>query len=240
MVSSQRIIQAQKILEGIHSRDLKLIAKFSRASNERNIEFNKLSTRHIKDLTLVIMLAKFGCGQPEIEKLAAKAKVALIRHHYYLVREEIIKLNGSGFKDDIFSEAVSSLLEVINNHNPFSKRSLVWQLQNAVRKTVQDNVGNYRTLSSQKILSLDEGLNGKPGMIEFIPAEGGVEEEYFNSVLHGSVNYLPLPFQQIIKGIYFIGFSPQEVAEKLGISQHELARLQKRALVKLRDLIGNG
>lgn len=98
---------------------------------------------------------------------------------------------------------------------------------------------NYRALS----IDYTHDPNADGGTFTLMDIVGEDESNYqkvdIHMVLEEIMPVLPEREQDIIKLIFFDNLSQQEVGDLLGLSQMHVSRLQRRALKKLREVLGS-
>ena len=99
------------------------------------------------------------------------------------------------------------------------------------------------TLGSSKMpLSLYAGSDYKDGsereLVETIPARDGSDELLENLLLKGAIEELPERERKIIVLRYFRDMTQSEVAEKIGVSQVQVSRIENRIIKEFRTKLG--
>jgi len=98
---------------------------------------------------------------------------------------------------------------------------------------------NYRALS----IDYTHDPNADGGTFTLMDIVGKDESNYhkvdIHMVLEEIMPVLPKREQEIVKLIFFENLSQQEVGDLLGLSQMHVSRLQRRALKKLREVLGS-
>ena len=99
------------------------------------------------------------------------------------------------------------------------------------------------TLGSSKMpLSLYAGSDYKDGsereLVETIPARDGSDELLENLLLKGAIEELPERERKIIVLRYFRDMTQSEVAEKIGVSQVQVSRIENKIIQEFRVKLG--
>lgn len=93
--------------------------------------------------------------------------------------------------------------------------------------------------SSRMPVSLYAGSEYKDGgereMIDVLPAEDRQEDMIDNLLLHTAIESLPERDRKIIFLRYFRDMTQSEVAEKIGVSQVQVSRIESRIIKEFRD-----
>ena len=84
-------------------------------------------------------------------------------------------------------------------------------------------------------VSLDKELNNEEGMTRYEVVGEVKEENYGDKIMvNDALNNLPNPERELIRLRYYNGFTQSETAEKLGISQVQVSRIERKAKEMIR------
>ena len=177
-----------------------------------------------------------------------KAKSELVEHNLRLVVYIAKKFEGSGADgDDLVSVGTIGLIKAINSFK--SDKNI--KLATYASRCIENEILMYlRRMSRQKQeVSFDEPLNtdwegnelllsdvmGTDADSVYSDIEGGVERE----LLKASLGKLSAREQRIMKMRFGLdgdddGMTQKDVADKLGISQSYISRLEKKIISKLK------
>lgn len=183
------------------------------------------------------------------EKLAngdEKAREKLIVHNLRLVVYIAKKFENSGVNiEDLISIGTIGLIKAVNTFSPEKNIKLATYASRCIENEI---LMHLRKIASQKVeISLDEPLNTDWDGNELILAdvlgnEGDeinreMEEEDEKRILLQVIDTLPEREKEIIDMRFGLGEKPEltqkQVADKLGISQSYISRLEKRIIKKL-------
>ena len=93
--------------------------------------------------------------------------------------------------------------------------------------------------SSKMPVSLYSGSDGRDGkqreLIETLPARDGQEELIESLLLKGAIEELPERERKIIVLRYFRDMTQSEVAEKIGVSQVQVSRIENKIIQRFRE-----
>ena len=93
--------------------------------------------------------------------------------------------------------------------------------------------------SSKMPVSLYSGSDGRDGkqreLIETLPARDGQEELIESLLLKGAIEELPERERKIIVLRYFRDMTQSEVAEKIGVSQVQVSRIENQIIQRFRE-----
>lgn len=183
------------------------------------------------------------------EKLANgddKAREQLIVHNLRLVVYIAKKFENSGVNiEDLISIGTIGLIKAVNTFSPEKNIKLATYASRCIENEI---LMHLRKIASQKMeISLDEPLNtdwdGNELMLADILGSDGdeinreIEEEDEKRVLLRVIETLPERERTIIDMRFGLGdkeeLTQKEVADKLGISQSYISRLEKRIIKKI-------
>lgn len=183
------------------------------------------------------------------EKLAngdEKAREQLIVHNLRLVVYIAKKFENSGVNiEDLISIGTIGLIKAVNTFSPEKNIKLATYASRCIENEI---LMHLRKIASQKMeISLDEPLNtdwdGNELMLADVLGSDGdeinreIEEEDEKRVLLKVIETLPERERTIIDMRFGLGdkeeLTQKEVADKLGISQSYISRLEKRIIKKI-------
>lgn len=183
------------------------------------------------------------------EKLANgddKAREQLIVHNLRLVVYIAKKFENSGVNiEDLISIGTIGLIKAVNTFSPEKNIKLATYASRCIENEI---LMHLRKIASQKMeISLDEPLNtdwdGNELMLADVLGSDGdeinreIEEEDEKRVLLRVIETLPERERTIIDMRFGLGdkeeLTQKEVADKLGISQSYISRLEKRIIKKI-------
>ena len=183
------------------------------------------------------------------EKLAngdEKAREKLIVHNLRLVVYIAKKFENSGVNiEDLISIGTIGLIKAVNTFSPEKNIKLATYASRCIENEI---LMHLRKIASQKVeISLDEPLNTDWDGNELILAdvlgnEGDeinreMEEEDEKRILLQVIETLPQREREIIDMRFGLGekeeLTQKQVADKLGISQSYISRLEKRIIKKI-------
>ena len=186
-------------------------------------------------------LAKLGT---EEEK---EAKSILIEHNLRLVVYIAKKFDNTGVSvEDLISIGTIGLIKAINTFNPVKNIKLATYASRCIENEILMHI---RKISGQKAeISLDEPINldcdGNELLLSDILGTDGdeisrpLEDDVDLCVLRQALRELPSREREIVVMRYGLEgqkeLTQKEVAEKMGISQSYISRLEKRIMLKLR------
>jgi len=183
------------------------------------------------------------------EKLAngdEKAREMLIVHNLRLVVYIAKKFENSGVNiEDLISIGTIGLIKAVNTFSPEKNIKLATYASRCIENEI---LMHLRKIASQKVeISLDEPLNtdwdGNELMLADVLGSDGdeinreMEEEDEKRILLQVIDTLPEREKEIIDMRFGLGekeeLTQKEVADKLGISQSYISRLEKRIIKKI-------
>lgn len=183
------------------------------------------------------------------EKLAngdEKAREQLIVHNLRLVVYIAKKFENSGVNiEDLISIGTIGLIKAVNTFSPEKNIKLATYASRCIENEI---LMHLRKIASQKMeISLDEPLNtdwdGNELMLADVLGSDGdeinreIEEEDEKRILLKVIDTLPEREREIIDMRFGLGekqeLTQKEVADKLGISQSYISRLEKRIIKKI-------
>ena len=183
------------------------------------------------------------------EKLAdgdEKAREKLIEHNLRLVVYIAKKFESSGvYIEDLISIGTIGLIKAVNTFSPEKNIKLATYASRCIENEI---LMHLRKISSQKMeVSLDEPLNtdwdGNELLLADVLGSDGdeiyrdVEEDDEKRILLQVIETLPEREKEIIDMRFGLGereeLTQKEVADKLGISQSYISRLEKRIIKKI-------
>ena len=183
------------------------------------------------------------------EKLAdgdEKAREKLIVHNLRLVVYIAKKFENSGVNiEDLISIGTIGLIKAVNTFSPEKNIKLATYASRCIENEI---LMHLRKIASQKVeISLDEPLNtdwdGNELMLADVLGSDGdeinreIEEEDEKRILLQVIDTLPEREKEIIDMRFGLGekeeLTQKQVADKLGISQSYISRLEKRIIEKI-------
>lgn len=183
------------------------------------------------------------------EKLAngdEKAREKLIVHNLRLVVYIAKKFENSGVNiEDLISIGTIGLIKAVNTFSPEKNIKLATYASRCIENEI---LMHLRKIASQKIeVSLDEPLNTDWDGNELMLADvlgsdvdeisREIEEDDEKRILREIIENLPEREREIIDMRFGLGekeeLTQKEVADKMGISQSYISRLEKRIIKKL-------
>ena len=192
-------------------------------------------------------------GQQELDALEAleqgseEAKQLLIEHNLRLVVYISRRFENTGVGlEDLISIGTIGLIKGISTY----RREKNIKLATYCSRCIENEILMYiRKTAGQRVeVSLDEPINMDYDGNELLLSDilgteedvvtGRLEDDVDLAVLRDALRQLPEREQQIIRMRYGLEgqqeLTQKEVAEKLGISQSYISRLEKRIMVRLR------
>lgn len=185
------------------------------------------------------------------EKLAEgdnKAREQLITHNLRLVVYIAKKFESSGVNiEDLISIGTIGLIKAVNTFSPEKNIKLATYASRCIENEI---LMHLRKIASQKMeVSLDEPLNtdwdGNELMLADVLGSDSdeinreIEEEDEKRILLKVIDTLPQREREIIDMRFGLGekeeMTQKEVADKLGISQSYISRLEKRIIKRIGD-----
>lgn len=185
------------------------------------------------------------------EKLAdgdEKAREKLITHNLRLVVYIAKKFESSGVNiEDLISIGTIGLIKSVNTFRPDKNIKLATYASRCIENEI---LMYLRKIASQKLeISLDEPLNtdwdGNELMLSDVLGSDGdeisreVEENDEKAVLLKVIENLPRREREIVDMRFGLGekreLTQKEVADKLGISQSYISRLEKKIIKRIGD-----
>ena len=187
------------------------------------------------------------------EKLAngdEKAREKLITHNLRLVVYIAKKFENSGVNiEDLISIGTIGLIKAVNTFSPEKNIKLATYASRCIENEI---LMHLRKIASQKVeISLDEPLNtdwdGNELMLADVLGSDGdeinreMEEEDEKRILLQVIDTLPEREKEIIDMRFGLGekeeLTKKQLADKLGISQSYISRLEKRIIKKIGNKI---
>ena len=185
------------------------------------------------------------------EKLAEgdeKAREKLITHNLRLVVYIAKKFESSGVNiEDLISIGTIGLIKAVNTFSPEKNIKLATYASRCIENEI---LMHLRKIASQKMeVSLDEPLNtdwdGNELMLcDVLGSDGDeinreMEDEDEKRILLKVIDTLPQREREIIDMRFGLGdkeeLTQKQVADKLGISQSYISRLEKRIIKRIGD-----
>ncbi len=176
------------------------------------------------------------------------AREKLITHNLRLVVYIAKKFESSGVNiEDLISIGTIGLIKAVNTFSPEKNIKLATYASRCIENEI---LMHLRKIASQKMeVSLDEPLNtdwdGNELMLADVLGSDGdeinreIEEEDEKRILLKVIDTLPPRERVIIDMRFGLGdkeeLTQKEVADKLGISQSYISRLEKRIIKRLGD-----
>ena len=195
-------------------------------------------------------------GQEEQEALEAlergdeQAKSRLIEHNLRLVVFIARRYENTGVNlEDLISIGTIGLIKAIGTYRRDKNIKLATYASRCIENEILMHI---RKISNQKAeVSLDEPINMDYDGNELLLADilgtdenvvtGRLEDEVDLILLRQALNELPIREQEIIWMRYGIAgrkeMTQKEVAQKMGISQSYISRLEKKIMLKLKKQI---
>lgn len=177
-----------------------------------------------------------------------KAREQLITHNLRLVVYIAKKFESSGVNiEDLISIGTIGLIKAVNTFSPEKNIKLATYASRCIENEI---LMHLRKIASQKMeVSLDEPLNtdwdGNELMLSDVLGSDGdeinreIEEEDEKRVLLKVIDTLPERERIIIDMRFGLGdkeeLTQKQVADKLGISQSYISRLEKRIIKRIGD-----
>ena len=175
-----------------------------------------------------------------------KAREKLIVHNLRLVVYIAKKFENSGVNiEDLISIGTIGLIKAVNTFSPEKNIKLATYASRCIENEI---LMHLRKIASQKIeVSLDEPLNTDWDGNELMLADvlgsdvdeisREIEEDDEKKILRQIIESLPEREREIIDMRFGLGekeeLTQKEVADKMGISQSYISRLEKRIIKKL-------
>lgn len=179
-----------------------------------------------------------------------KAREKLITHNLRLVVFIAKKFESSGvYIEDLISIGTIGLIKAVNTFSPEKNIKLATYASRCIENEI---LMHLRKIANQKMeISLDEPLNtdwdGNELMLQDVLGSDGdeinreIEEEDEKRILLQIIDGLPQREKDIIDMRFGLGekeeLTQKEVADKLGISQSYISRLEKRIIKKIGNKI---
>ena len=179
-----------------------------------------------------------------------KAREKLITHNLRLVVYIAKKFENSGVNiEDLISIGTIGLIKAVNTFSPEKNIKLATYASRCIENEI---LMHLRKIASQKVeISLDEPLNtdwdGNELMLADVLGSDGdeinreMEEEDEKRILLQVIDTLPEREKEIIDMRFGLGekeeLTQKQVADKLGISQSYISRLEKRIIKKIGNKI---
>ena len=192
-------------------------------------------------------------GQEELSALEAlergdeQAKQILIEHNLRLVVYIARRFESSGTNlEDLISIGTIGLIKAIGTYRLEKNIKLATYAARCIENEILMHI---RKISSQKAeISLDEPINMDYEGNELLLSDiigtdenivtGRLEDDVDIQLLRQALKELPEREREIVQMRYGLGgrkeLTQKEVAQKMGISQSYISRLEKRIMVKLR------
>lgn len=188
-----------------------------------------------------LLSEQLGCGDEN-------AREKLITHNLRLVVYIAKKFESSGVNvEDLISIGTIGLIKAVNTFSPEKNIKLATYASRCIENEI---LMHLRKIASQKMeVSLDEPLNtdweGNELMLADVLGSDSdeinreMEEEDEKRILLKLIDKLPAREREIIDMRFGLGDKPEltqkQVADKLGISQSYISRLEKRILKRIGD-----
>ncbi len=177
-----------------------------------------------------------------------KAREKLITHNLRLVVYIAKKFESSGVNiEDLISIGTIGLIKAVNTFSPEKNIKLATYASRCIENEI---LMHLRKITSQKMeISLDEPLNtdwdGNELMLSDVLGSDGdeinreMEDEDEKRILLKVIDTLPDREREIIDMRFGLGdkeeLTQKQVADKLGISQSYISRLEKRIIKRIGD-----
>ena len=188
-----------------------------------------------------------------LEKFQAgdlKAKEVLINHNLRLVAHIVKKYSGTEEADDLISVGSLGLIKAINTYKPgFGTQLSTYAakcIENEILMLLRVNKKHKNSVSVEESLGVDAENNEITLLDIMYNEEDNVENSVHNSILAEKLDkilkkHLSSREYQIICLRYGLNNLPMltqmEVAQKLNISRSYISRLEKKALLILKDVV---
>ena len=187
------------------------------------------------------LIARLGQGDPE-------ARARLIEHNLRLVVYIARRFENTGINiEDLISIGTIGLIKAVGTYQPAKSIKLATYASRCIENEI---LMHLRKTSSQKTeLSLDEPLNtdwdGNELLLSDIlgtdadAVSSDIERDAERAMLHRAINSLEERERSIMRlrfGLYQNGreHTQKEVADRIGISQSYISRLEKKIIKKLK------
>ncbi len=181
-----------------------------------------------------------------------KAYQLLIEHNLRLVAHIVKKYNGTEETDDLISVGSLGLIKAINsyklNHGTQFSTYAAKCIENEILMLLRVNKKHKNTISIEDVLGSDEEENELALEDIMADEEENVETSVSNAILSQKLNLklkqnLTKREYQIICMRYGLNGLPaltqREVAAKLKISRSYISRLEKKALLDMKQVLNN-
>jgi len=161
---------------------------------------------------------------------------ALYHQYFKMIRHFVITNNGNEFDaKDVYHETLLALIQIIQKGN-FTLTSSLSTFIYAIGKRIWlKKISKNKSTSLKEDLyhSAFEGISDE--MNEFLNQYE--QEEYHLQKMHLALQSLGNPCYQLLKEFYFNRLSMEEIAEKLGYNNSDVAKNQKyKCLQRLKKI----
>ncbi len=132
---------------------------------------------------------------------------------------------------DLMQEGMVALLECIDRFD-YSKgvkfsTFAYYRIKGRIINYLERHEKKFPSLLEEEVFSERLSENSNPFTSEF--------EEYAS--IKEYINNLPYKEAEVIKGIFFEGLTPKQIAKSIGVGLSHVYRLQKKALLRLKKMI---
>lgn len=127
--------------------------------------------------------------------------------------------------------------------NSLQRSPIIQEIASHLGVSEEEIIETMEMTKSYKALSVDykHEIDADGGAVSLLELVGSPEDDYrkmdIHMLLESVFPVLPEREQLILKYIFFDNLSQQEVGELLDISQMHVSRLQRRSLLKLREVL---
>ena len=188
-----------------------------------------------------------------LEQNDPSARLALIEHNLRLVAHISKKyVNPIQSQDDLISIGTIGLIKAVNTYTSKKSTRLATYAAKCIENEILMSIRASKRIRQEVSLSLPIGTDKDGNEISFNDILGSDTDEIIDSIdlkiqsskLHKAVNTVLTPREKIVivsrYGLDGCEPLPQrEIAEKLNISRSYVSRIEKRALEKLKEVLGN-
>ena len=182
------------------------------------------------------------------------ARLALIEHNLRLVAHIAKKYVSPLYsQDDLISIGTIGLIKAVNTYTSKKSTRLATYSAKCIENEILMSIRASKRIKQEVSLSLPIGTDKDGNEISFNDILGSDTDEIVDSInlkiqagkLHSAVSSILTPRERlVIVARYGLdGNDPlpqREIAGLLGISRSYVSRIEKRALEKLRDCLGEG
>ena len=182
-----------------------------------------------------------------LEQGEEQAKQTLIEHNLRLVVFISRRFENTGIHlEDLISIGTIGLIKAINTYRLEKNIKLATYASRCIENEILMHI--RKTANQKAEVSLDEPINMDYDGNELLLSDilgtdenivtGGLEEDVDIQILRHALSELPQREREIVQMRYGLGgfqeLTQKEVAEKMGISQSYISRLEKRIMLRLK------